>query len=91
VIDVTKAKIQIISTKANVEETLESINKGTTSIDGIYYQIIKSKYTQLISSLNDLKNYEETNGISLSSKIKYNYLYFLDLAEDLIDLLNNEI
>lgn len=91
VIDETKAKIEIIALKAKVEERLQKINKGTTSIDGIYYQIIKSKYNELIAELDALKNYEQVGGIFLSGQIKFIYLKILDIAEDLIDTLNNEI
>lgn len=91
VIDQTRAKIEIISIKADVEEKLEKINKGTTAIDGIYYQTIKNKYNELIDILSSLKNFEETDGIILSAKIKYCYLEILDMARDLIDTLNNEI
>lgn len=91
VIDQTKAKIEIISIKADVEEKLEEINKGTTAIDGIYYQTIKNKYNELIDTLSSLKNYEEAEGIILSAKIKHCYLEILDMARDLIDTLNNEI
>ncbi|MDD4110400.1 MAG: hypothetical protein PHS54_02475 [Clostridia bacterium] len=91
VIDKTMAKIEIISIKADVEERLEKINKGTTAIDGIYYQTIKNKYNDVIDALILLKNYEETDGIILSAKIKYYYLNILDMATDLINTLNNEI
>jgi len=91
VVDETKAKIEIISIKAEVEGRLEKIKRGTTTVDGIYYQIIKNKYNQIIDVLNDLKNYEESDGIILSAKIKYTYIYILDMAKDLISALNNEI
>lgn len=91
VIDETKAKIDIISLKATTEERLQKINRGTTSVDGIYYQIIKNKYEEVISELNYLKNYESTENINLSSKIKFSYLNILTIASDLISLLNNEI
>lgn len=91
VFDQTSAKIKVIETKANVEETLQNLNKGTTSVDGIYYQIIKNKYNGIVEELNELKNYEETDGVVLSAKIKLAYLTILKDAEDLIDLLNNEI
>lgn len=90
VIDITKARIEIISIKAEIEEHLAGIGRGTTAVDGIYYQMIKNKLDLSINILNDLKNYEEEGGIILSSKIKYTYLYILDLANDLISSLNNE-
>lgn len=91
IIDQTKAKIEIIAIKAKVEEELEGIKKGTTAIDGIYYQIIKNKLNSVIDILNELKNYEEKEGIILSAKIKYTYLQSLEIASDLIDSLNNQI
>jgi hypothetical protein len=91
VIDETRAKIEIIELKAEVEERLEKIKRGTTAVDGIYYQIIKNKFNQIIDLLNDLKNYEQSDGIILSSKIKYTYVFVLDIAKDLINALNNEI
>lgn len=91
VIDITKARIEIIAVKANVEEKLESIKRGTTSVDGMYYQIIKNKYNEIINMLTDLKNYEEESGIVLSAKIKYAYIDVLQTAKDLISALNNEI
>lgn len=90
VIDITRAKIEIIAVKAEVEGKLESLTKGASTIDGIYYQIIKNKYNIVIQELNDLKNYEEIGGIFLSAKIKYSYLYIINVAEDLIASLNNE-
>lgn len=89
-IDSSKAKIEIIALKAKVEEALEGIKMGTTAIDGIYYQIIKDKYNLVINTLNNLKNYEGEGGIILSAKIKYTYLYSLDIAGELINALNNE-
>ncbi len=91
VFDQTSAKIKIIETKANVEESLENLNKGTTAVDGIYYQIIKNKYNAIIDELNELKNFEEENGVVFSAKIKLAYFNVLKNAEELIDSLSNEI
>lgn len=91
IINETRAKVEIISIKANVEGSLQKINRGATSIDGIYYQIIRNKYTELVLELDDLKDYEQGEYISLSVQIKYSYLKTLQMAKDLIDLLNGEI
>jgi hypothetical protein len=90
VMDDPKAKIEVISIKAEVEKTLEEISKGTSSMDGIYYQMVKNKYEEIINILNEVKNYEATDGILLSAKIKYSYLETLHLAQKLIDIINNE-
>jgi hypothetical protein len=74
-----------------VEQELENLNKGTTAIDGIYYQLIKNRYNSVIEILNDLKRFEESEGITFSSQIKYEYLHILNIAEELISSLNNEI
>lgn len=89
--DETKAKIEIIAVKGNLESMLEKTNKGETSVDGIYYQMIKNTYSQTETILENLKNYENIDGITLSAKIKNAYLNIINQLDNLIDLLNNNI
>lgn len=91
VIDEIRAKIDIITIKARIEEKLQRINQGATSIDGIYYQMIRNKYNELLLELESLKNYEQEEDITFSAQIKLAYMETLRIAEDLIDLLNNEV
>lgn len=89
-LDETKAKIQIIEVKSNLDKAFEEVSRGSTSIDGIYYQTIKNTFSNLESELTDLRNYESLGGISLSAKTKYAYINFLFELKDLVGLLNNE-
>ncbi len=89
-IDETKAKIEIIELKSYLETTIEDTSKGTTTIEGLYYQMIKNVYEKIQDNLNNLKNYETKDDITLSSKIKYDYLQVIKELCDLSDLLNNK-
>lgn len=91
VMDDSKARIEIIAVKSLMETALEGTSKGSSSTDGIYYQMIKNKYDEVENLLIQLKNYENTEGVELSAKIKNTYMKSLNLIEDLIDLLNNKI
>lgn len=90
-IDETKAKIQIIEVKSTVEKTINSISKGNSSLDGIYYQMIKNTFDEVEKELLELKDYENISEISLSSKIKYVYVDILEKLDNLISNINNEI
>lgn len=89
-IDETKAKIQIIEVKTSLETRLEKTTKGTTTIDGIFYQQIKNTFSEVENNLDELKNYENVDGISLSAKTKYAYIELLFELDDLISILNND-
>lgn len=89
--DETKAKISIIEVKSNLEKVLNSISKGNSSVDGIYYQMIKNTFDETEKILVELKDYENINGITLSSKIKYIYIEILEKLDDLTKGINNEI
>lgn len=89
-IDETKAKIQIIEVKGNLDKTFEEVSKGNSSVDGIYYQTIKNTFSKLENELTNLRNYESLNGISLSAKTKNTYITFLFELKGLVGLLNNE-
>ena len=90
-IDETKAKIEIIDVNSQLETILKKTSKGTSAIDGIYYQQISNTFSEIEDCLNVLKNYESIDGVSLSSKIKNGYLSVVDKTKDLIELINNEI
>ena len=89
--DETKAKISIIEVKSDLEKNVNSISKGNSSVDGIYYQMIKNTFDETEEILIELKDYENINGITLSSKIKYVYIEVLEKLDDLIKSINNEI
>lgn len=90
-LDETKAKIETIGVKGELEKVLQKTNRGNSSIDGIYYQMIKNTYNEIEELLESLKDYENINGITLSAKIKNVYLNIIEKIEKLIELLNNEI
>lgn len=89
--DDAKAKIEIICVKGNLETALEKISKGSSSYDGIYYQMIKNTFNSVVDNLNDIKNYQVTNNISLSAKIKFTYINLIEEINSLSDLLNNKV
>ena len=89
--DETKAKIKIIEVKSNLEKTVNSLSKGNSSVDGIYYQMIKNTYDEIEKELTELKDYENINEVSLSSRIKYVYIDVLNKLDDLTENINNEI
>lgn len=89
-IDETKAKIQIIEIKGSLEKAFEGVSRGSSSIDGIYYQSIKNTFSDLENELTDLRNYQGVDGITLSSKVKNTYINFLFELKDLVGTLNND-
>ena len=89
--DETKAKIEIIAANGDLEVALKKITRGESAIDGIYYQQISNTYSEIEDILNELKDYENINGVSLSSKIKFGYLSIIDKAKDLVNLIDNKI
>ena len=89
--DETKAKIEIIAANGDLEVAHKKISRGESAIDGIYYQQISNTYSEIEDILNELKDYENINGVSLSSKIKFGYLSIIDKAKDLVDLIDNKI
>lgn len=89
-IDETKAKIKLIEEKSTLEKQIENLSKGNSAIDGIYYQTIKNTYLEIENQLTLLKEYENINGISLSAKIKHEYINVLEKLDDLVKSLNNE-
>ena len=74
-----------------MEKTVNSLSKGNSSVDGIYYQMIKNTYDEIEKELTELKDYENINEVSLSSKIKYVYIDVLNKLDDLTENINNEI
>lgn len=90
-IDETKAKISIIEVKSDLEKAIGAVSRGNSSIDGIYYQMIKNTTDEIEDQLTELKDYENINEISLSSKIKYVYIDILEKLDDVISNINNEI
>lgn len=89
--DEAKARIEIIGVKGDLEKSVENISKGSSSVDGIYYQMIKNTFDEIVDSLNDLKNYQQQNDVSLSSKIKFTYINLIDEIDSLSNLLNNNV
>lgn len=89
-VDETKAKIQIIEIKGNLEKEFEKLSRGSSAVDGIYYQIIKNTFSTLEGELSDLRNYQAVNGISLSTMVKKTYLNFFFELQSLTSALNNE-
>lgn len=89
-VDETKAKIQIIEIKGNLEKEFEKLSRGTNAVDGIYYQTIKNTFASLEKRLADLRNYQAVNGISLSTMVKKTYLNFFFELDSLVRALNNE-
>lgn len=89
-IDETKAKIQIIEIKGNLEKEFEKLSRGSNAVDGIYYQTIKNTFSTLESELSALRNYQAINGISLSTNVKKTYLNFFFELDSLVDAINNE-
>ena len=89
--DETKAKIEIIAANGDLEVALKKITRGESAIDGIYYQQISNTFNEIEDILNELKDYENISGVSLSSKIKFGYLSIIDKAKDLVNLIDNKI
>lgn len=89
-VDETKAKIQIIEIKGNLEKEFEKLSRGSSAVDGIYYHTIKNTFSTLEGELSDLRNYQAVNGISLSAMVKKTYLNFFFELQSLTSALNNE-
>ena len=53
--------------------------------------MIKNTFDEIVDSLNDLKNYQQQNDVSLSSKIKFTYINLIDEIDSLSNLLNNNV
>lgn len=89
--DETKAKIEVIATNRDLEGAHKKISRGESAVDGIYYQQISNTFNEIEDILNELKDYENISGVSLSSKIKFGYISIIEKVADLVDLINSKI
>lgn len=89
--DETKAKIEVIATNGDLEVAHKKISRGESAVDGIYYQQISNTFNEIEDILNELKDYENISGVSLSSKIKFGYISIIEKVADLVDLINSKI
>lgn len=84
----TKSKIEIDGVKTSLETSLNNLSNGTTSIEGIYYMIIKEYLQNITNKLSETIEYSSTENFPFGAKLKYVYIDLVLNILDLTDKLN---